>query len=111
MAQIVPTTNHNGNIAGKPPPILDIMESIPKTSMSFGMELYNNGTETGKQFKMGEHPSYGTLASARGMAKLAAAMADRGQASIITGTAGVSHNIQRVPLSWVEMSALVLSAC
>jgi len=64
---------------GKPPPILDIMESIPKTSMSFGMELYNNGTETGKQFKMGEHPSYGTLASARGMAKLAAAMADRGQ--------------------------------
>ena len=47
--------------------------------MNMGLELYNG--DKGKPFKMGESPSFGTLASARGMAKLAAAMADRGQAS------------------------------
>ena len=64
-------------IAGKPPPVLDYMEGYSK--MSMGLELYNG--DKGKPFKMGESPSFGTLASARGMAKLAAAMADRGQAS------------------------------
>ena len=47
--------------------------------MNWGLELYNG--DAGKQFKMGESPSFGTLASARGLAKLAAAMADRGQES------------------------------
>ena len=49
------------------------------SKMSFGLEAYDG--DKGKSFKMGESPSFGTLASARGMAKLAAAMADRGQAS------------------------------
>ena len=52
--------------------------------MNMGLELYNG--DKGKPFKMGESPSFGTLASARGMAKLAAAMADRGQASNSTNT-------------------------
>lgn len=47
--------------------------------MSMGIEVYNG--DRGKSFKMGESPSFGTLASARGMAKLAAIMADRGQVS------------------------------
>ena len=55
------------------------MEGASK--LNWGLELYNG--DNGKQFKMGESPSFGTLASARGLAKLAAAMADRGQASII----------------------------
>ena len=53
------------------------MEGASK--LNWGLDLYNS--DTGEQFKMGESPSFGTLASARGMAKLASAMADRGQAS------------------------------
>ena len=60
--------------------------------MSMGMELYNG--DKGKQFKMGESPSFGTLASARGMAKLAAAMADRGQAS----NSRTVQTVYRVPI-------------
>ena len=58
------------------------MEGASK--LNWGLELYNG--DAGKQFKMGESPSFGTLASARGLAKLAAAMADRGQASINKNT-------------------------
>ena len=58
-------------IAEKPPPLLDI---VPESGMTEKLEVMNK-----KAFKMAESPSAGTVASARGLAKLAAAMADQGQ--------------------------------
>ena len=58
-------------ISEKPPPSMDI---VPESGMNGKLEVMNK-----KAFKMAESPSAGTMASARGLAKLAAAMADQGQ--------------------------------
>ena len=55
----------------KPPPLLDI---VPESGMNEKLDVVNK-----KEFKMAESPSAGTVASARGLALLAAAMADQGQ--------------------------------
>ena len=79
-AMLISRSNGTCLIPGKPPPVigggLDFAEGASK--FNWGLELYNG--DASKQFKMGESPSFGTLSSARGLAKLAVAMADRGQA-------------------------------
>ena len=58
-------------VSEKPPPLLDI---VPESGMEAKLGVVNK-----REFKMAESPSAGTMASARGIAKLAAAMADQGQ--------------------------------
>ena len=50
------------------------MDIVPESGMEAKLGVVNK-----REFKMAESPSAGTMASARGMAKLAAAMADQGQ--------------------------------
>ena len=63
--------------AEKPPPELDIFRSANMLNSDGLKAMQTEG------FKMAENSSSGALASARGMAKLAAAMADQGQVRII----------------------------
>ena len=75
--------------------------------MNWGLERYNG--DAGKQFKMGESPSFGTLASARGLAKLAAAMANRGEVGRLSSCLIliiICRNSQQVP----EGAASLMSA-
>ena len=50
------------------------MDIVPESGMEVKLGVVNR-----REFKMAESPSAGTMASARGIAKLAAAMADQGQ--------------------------------
>ena len=50
------------------------MDIVPESGMEAKLSVVNK-----REFKMAESPSAGTMASARGMAKLAAAMADQGE--------------------------------
>ena len=58
-------------VSEKPPPLLDI---VPESGMDAKLGVVNK-----REFQMAESTSAGAMASARGMAKLAAAMADQGQ--------------------------------
>ena len=51
-----------------------MLDIVPESGMEAKLGVVNR-----REFKMAESPSAGTMASARGMAKLAAAMADQGQ--------------------------------
>ena len=51
-----------------------MLDIVPESGMEAKLGVVNK-----REFKMAESPSAGTMASARGMAKLAAAMADQGE--------------------------------
>ena len=77
--------------AEKPPPELDIFRSA-KMLNSDGFKAMQT-----EEFKMGENTSSGALASGRGMAKLAAAMADQGAYVKYPGTVPGPWDLTTIP--------------
>ena len=59
-----------------------------------------------RESRLGESPSFGTAASARGMAKLAAAMANQGEVGLVSSRLIlilIFRNFQQMPERWPSL--------